>query len=338
MTGPNAALMQLMGGVWLSRAIAVSARLGIPDLLKQSPRSASALAQELEADPDILDRLMQLLAACKIFEVNDEGCFENTAISSLLCSSHENSLRHFCMLAGEEYTTAWGELLHSVKTGESAFPKAFGASIYQYMDDHPEAGRVYDLAMGDLARPIGRLLASFPAFAAANLVVDVGGGNGSILRPILAAHPHIHGISADRGEVCERAQSQLEVQGATELGERLSFVATDFFESVPRGDIHILKNVLFNWKDERCVAILKCIAKAMDPEQGQLMIVEPLLDPVPTPRQRMEALLKAVICDGGTRSRSEPDLKNLLHEAGLYVQETQQLPTGHSVLFCRRHP
>ncbi len=329
----TSSLIQIVGGAWLSRSIAAAARLGIADLVAAAPRGVAELAAEIGANADVLARLMSLLAACGIFVEDENGRFSNSALSALLRTDHERSLRHFCMLAGGEYTDAFGKLLHSVTTGESAFPAAFGGSIYDYMDRTPEFGRVYDLAMRELAQPVGQQLARRREFAVARLVIDVGGGDGAALARILDAHPHLQGVSADRADVCKRGEANLDPT----LKGRLSFAPTDFLVEVPAGDVYILKNVLHNWSDERCLAILATITRAMSQEHGRLLILEPLIEPDDrSPRNLMDALLQAVICESGACARSEAQLRGLVIKAGFVVEEVFMLPTGHGVIVCRR--
>ena len=64
------ALTRIMGGAWLARAVAVAARLGVADLLHGHPLAAAELAARLDANPDVLDRVLRLLAACGIFGID----------------------------------------------------------------------------------------------------------------------------------------------------------------------------------------------------------------------------------------------------------------------------
>jgi len=323
-------LIQLAGGAWFARALAVAARLGIPDLVHEQPRDSAAIANALGANIVVLSRLMRLLSSCGIFSETLNGSYSNSVMSELLRTDHPRSLRFFTILAGEDYTDAFGELLHSVMTGESAFPKTFGRSIYDYMDCNQDAGRIYDLAMGDLARPIGLLLAQRPEFTAVSTIVDVGGGIGTLLLPILAAHPHLRGISADRADVCARGT----MATPPEYADRISFIPTDFFESVPTGDIYLAKNVLHNWTDQHCVHILGIIARSMH-SQARLMILEPLIESDDrSPRNLMDSLLQSVICESGTISRGQAQLCDIVQQAGLLVIDNAQFSSGHGLFIC----
>jgi C-methyltransferase len=331
-TNASEGLIRLMGGAWLAKAIAVAARLGIADLVAAKPYTAFELAVETQADPDIMERLMRLLAACGIFENIGMNRYSNTSVSALLCSNSESSLRHFCMLAGESYYDIWGALFYTVKTGQSACQATFGGSLYDYMEREPEAGRVYDLAMADLARPVGRLLAERAEFKNVHTVVDVGGGNGTVLQAILAAHPHLQGICIERESVCRHS---LEAIKATN-SQRLNFLPGDFFAPLPKGDVYIVKNVLHNWSDARCVELLVNIRQSMCPDT-LLMVLEPFVEPDDSsPRHRMDALLQAVISETGTQARSEVQIKGIVGQAGLKVEETASITSNCGLVLCRR--
>jgi len=144
-------------------------------------------------------------------------------------------VRHFCILAGEEYYDAWGELLHTVTTGASAFSAALGTPVYEYLGHHPDTARVYDRAMEELCRPVANLLVREISFAGVSRMVDVGGGNGALARALLT---HVEGLTCtvvERRDVCEHAP-----RDDGEVGARLRFEAGDFFSSLPVGaDIYL---------------------------------------------------------------------------------------------------
>lgn len=326
--------LQLACGGWIASAVGAAARLGIADLLEDGPRSAADLAADTNTVTPVLHRVMTLLAALGLFEATEDGRFANTDHSRLLSSSHPGSMRHFCMLAAGEYQAAFGGLLHTLETGESAFPKVFGGSLYEYMEREPQAAAVYDRAMDDLAQPVGALLAAARDFSGVRRVVDVGGGRGTLLKSLLAAVPQLKGTCVDRPEVCARGAEDLRVE-APELMDRLAFRAGDFFSDIPPGgELYLLKNVLHNWNDESAVRILRCIRGAMEEVGGaRLVIIEPLSpEGAPTIYQAMDDLMQTVICEAGTSARSREALYKLLRKASLTPLGTDLLATGHSLV------
>ena len=326
--------MQFVGAAWLSKSVSVAARLGIADILESGPLTVPEIAEKAQCHAESLERLMRVLGTFKVFAATEDGRYANTPVSEPLRTKHPMSMRHFCILAGEEYYDAWSGLLHTVKTGESGFAHVFGGSIYEHMDKNPETARVYDRAMEDLARPVGALLARDFDFGGARKVVDVGGGSGVIVRTLMKFHPQIEGVVLDREDVVHRAAQS--VNG--EFHGRLTFEAGDFFAEVPQGaDVYVLKNVLHNWNEESCGRILDSIRTAMSASGGErkarLLVIEPLVerDEV-TPRKIMNALFQIVICEEGTRERTNAEMSAILDGAGLSVQGMTKLPTGHTVV------
>jgi hypothetical protein len=53
------------------------------------------------------------------------------------------------MQSGDEQYRAWGDLLHSVKTGETAFNHVFGMGAWQYRAQNPEQAKSFDDAMAN---------------------------------------------------------------------------------------------------------------------------------------------------------------------------------------------
>ena len=334
-------LFDLIAGSWLSKSIAVAARLGIADVLGTGPMAADEIAATVGANPDALLRLLRLLASQQVFALDAEGRFLNSPLSEQLRTEHALSLRYFFILSGEEYYDAWGRMMHTMTTGQSAFPAVFGGSIYEHMATHPETARVYDLAMRDLARPVGYLLARQHDFSDAETIVDIGGGAGEVLMQVLAVHVSARGICFDRSDVCARAMD--DGRNDPNVCARLEFRPGDFFVEVPAGgNVYLLKNVLHNWNDDACVTILTNIAQVLRATRPapsgrppRLLVIEPVVEKDSrSPQHLMNALFQMVICQDGTRERTLALFAALLERAGLRMIDSQALPTGHSVIVC----
>jgi C-methyltransferase len=330
-------LSYLAGMGWISRSLAVAARLGIADHLADGPKSAEDLAKLTEADPEAMRYLLDALGVMGVFQLGEDGLFRNSESSEALRTDHPESMRYYCILGGEMYYDAWGELLHTVRTGEPASKAKFGSSIYAHMDADAEAGDVYDRAMADLARPVARELAKDYDFTGRRKIVDIGGGSGQLLRGVLAAYPDAEGLCTDRADVAERAAAEHAAAASEDdVEKRLSFAAADFFEEVPAGgDAYVLKNVLHNWSPDSSVKILHTVRAAMTAtrETGTdpvLLVVEPLAEHDNVAAIR--SLFQMVICEEGTRPRPEAEMREQLETAGFTVRSVRQLATKHSVV------
>ena len=153
-TPPPLQMLQLISGFWVSRCVYVTAKLGIPDLLKAGPKTAGELAAASGAHGPSLFRILRALAAVRVLTQNGEQ-FGNTPMSETLCSDVPGSLRAFAMTElGEEHYPAWGELMHSVRTGGIAFDKAFDEPVWEFFAKNPENAQIFNDAMsGMTAQP-----------------------------------------------------------------------------------------------------------------------------------------------------------------------------------------
>ncbi|GAB2889815.1 methyltransferase [Streptomyces mayteni] len=324
-------LMLACGGT-IARALAVAARLRIPDLLAAGPLSSGELAKRAECHPEALDRLLGTLALAGVLGRTADGGYRLTDESAVLRSDHPASLRNSVMLLAETYDDAFRGLLTTVTSGESAFREVFGVSLYEHLTANPEDERVFDAAMAEMCRPVAAELAAGYDFSGVRTVVDVGGGDGTLLGGILREHPGLRGVCVDRPSVCERAAAR-----PHPAGDRIAFRPADIFTEVPAaGDRYVIKNVLHDWPMERQVRVLTAIRRAMTTTPGaRLLVIEPMLeDELDAPH----ALAQMVLCEGGTRGFSEAGMRRLLTAAGFTPLSVGPLAGDHRLFECVPSP
>lgn len=335
-------LAELAAAGCFSRALAVAARLGIADVLDGTFMAADDLALRTGTDPDVLLRLLQVLSLRGVFRQRQDGHFGLAAEFAALRSDHPRSLRHHCILMAETYDDAFGGLLGTVRTGNPGFEQVFGMPLYDYLAETPEADRIFEAAMAELAGPTATGLVERFDFSSVGCVVDVGGGNGTLLASILRENPHTRGICVDRPGVCERASARLAAVPGHPLADRFRFQPSDIFETVTEGgDVYLLKNVLHDWSPKLRLRILTTVresmartarARAADAPRPRLIVLEPLLD---QESDAVHQLFQMVLCgkeSHGFRTRDE--MLGLLTEADFELLSVEQLPNGHHAFEC----
>lgn len=317
-----ARLREMVDGFWTSQAVYVVAKLGIADLLADGPRDCTTLASAAGVDATALHRLLRMLASLGIFAEAEPETFTLTPLAACLRSDAPGSMRPWTLSMGELAWQPWGELLHSVRTGESAFARVHGASRYEYLERHPDEAANFADAMSVFSAQAAAAIVADYDFSRFQEVVDVGGGHGGLLATILDANPQATGILLDRPDVAAEAETTLREQG---LAARCRCVGGDFFESVHEGaDAYILKDVLHNWDDERAAAILRNCRSAMVPT-GRILIIDPVIRPGNEPDFAKLLDLHMLVMHGG-RERTEEELGVLLRDAGLRLLRT--IPTA----------
>ena len=340
MNSANAAsfdpLLRIATGFWASRALYVAAKLLIADQLAGGPVSAEGLAHACGVHAPSLRRVLRALASLGVFAEDEEGRFDHTPLSRGLCTNATGSLREFVVMLGEAQSwQSWGEVMHSVRTGEPAFDKVFGASQFDYLAAHPEAARNFDAAMAERSAAEDEAVLAAWTFPPTGKVVDVGGGRGTLLSAVLRACPQLHGVVFDLAHVIERARPVFAAQG---LGSRLEGASGDFFaDELPRdAQVYLLKKVIHDWDDARALAILKACSRAMAPG-ATLLLIEPVIAPGNEPSFAKLLDLFMLVWPGG-RERTESEHGSLLADAGLELRSSVTTTLALSILEAVRRP
>ncbi len=326
-TDPQArgAMMQLLSGYWYTQTLYVVAKLGIADLLDDGPRSSAALAEACDADPGALRRLLRALSAVGVFEQTAPDTFGLTPLSACLRSQASGSLRAAALLGGvPSHWQAWGALLKGVRAGTTAFELAHDAGFFEYMDDHIETQTIFQAVMTGPAAWNDAIVAAYD-FSHARKLIDVGGGQGSLVLAVLAAHLEARAVVLDRPHVIDSVDAQQRCAHA-----RCDWQAGDFFERVPGPVDHcLLRLILHDWPDDDAVTILRNCRASLVPN-GRILVIENLLagDEV----NGTDLLDVSMMVLTGGRERSKDEYSRLLDRSGLKL--TAVLPTnaGLSVL------
>jgi hypothetical protein len=323
---PRLVLFQLVTGHYVSRAIYVAAELGIADLLTRGPRRCDELASATGTHGPSLERLLRLLAGAGVFAEPEVGCFALTPLGDCLRRDVSGSSRAVALLFAGPLMGAWDHLLHSVRTGEPAFERAFGSDPFRYMATHPELAAVFNDAMTAGSTHTARGVPEAYDFARFKTVADVGGGHGVLLGAILRANPGARGILFELPHVADGGREAVADLG---LADRCQVVAGDFFESVPAGaDAYVLKSVIHDWDDAKSTQILRNCRRAMAPD-SRLLLVELVLparvDQSPLAQIAVGSDVNMLVNVGG-RERTDAEFAALFAAAGFRLTRIVAVP------------
>ncbi len=331
-------LLQMITARWVSQAIAVAAKLKIADQLIERPRTVSELAEASGTHTPSLYRLLRALASVGIFAETGSSAqagagahrFSLTPLAEPLRSDVPNSMRGAAMMFGADWSIrAWEDLYRTVKTGESAFNRVFGESIFEYLLKHPEAQEIFSLSMKGFTAISQAAIVTAYDFSNIKTLVDVGGGNGSFLAAILKAHPALHGIVYDNENVVVAAKPILDAAG---ISDRCIIASGDFFKEVPSGgDACILKHILHDWGEEQSIAILKNCRRALPP-QGKLLVVDAVIGPGNQPEFGKLLDLEMLVVPPNGRERTETEFRELFAAAGFRLTRVFQTASPFAIL------
>ena len=322
---PHQRLDQMITGYWISQAIYAAAKFGIADLLKDSPKTVKELASGTSTNPDALYRLLRALASVGIFAEGESRRFSLTPLAEPLRSDVAGSKRALALMSGDEQFRAWAEIDYSLRTGKVAFDKVFGKPVFDYLGEHPDKARIFDAAMvGIHGRESNAILDAYD-FSVFGVVADIGGGNGSQVTEILKRHSRMKGILFDLPHVIERAQERIQASG---LLDRCKLVAGSFFDAVPEGaDAYVLRHIIHDWDEEKCLTILRNCHRAMSPA-SKLLVIESVIPPGNEPFHGKFLDLVMLLIPGG-KERTENEYRTLFAQAGFEL--TRIVPTATEV-------
>lgn len=312
---PQMQVMQLLTGKMAAQALTQAAELGVADQLRDGPRSAGELAAVLQVNEDALYRILRALAAVGFFSEQPGRVFANNGNSEALRSDVPDSMRSMARWLGEEasWWKAWGNLSISLRTGESASEVTFGGTTFDFLGQNPRINDIFQAAMSNFSAATAQPVVDAYDFSGIQRIADVGGGHGKLLSSILAALPQATGVLFDLPEVIAGADATLRAGGQS---ERIEKVAGNFLEGVP-GDVdaYIMKHIIHDWDDPRCVKLLQNCRKGLRPG-GRVLIVEQVLTDRPDSTLAKLADLEMLVMTPGGRERSAAEFKELLRKAG----------------------
>jgi hypothetical protein len=322
-TDPHQQMERLLFGPWITQAIGAIADLSIADHLAADGLTAAEIAAREGSAPDTTFRVMRAGVTCGLLTADRKGRFFSTPLLDTLRQDAPRSLRSVALwFTDKGHWLGWQGFVDAVRTGHTQVAEVLGVEWFDYLQQNPDQARRSAEAMaaltslwsGDIARAIDT--------SDVRLAVDVGGSTGALLRMLQRENPTLEGIVFDRPNIVTDVAVQI---AKTEFGCRTEVIGGDFFQSVPVGDLYLLKHILHNWDDESCIRILSRCREAMRPG-GRIMIIELVVGDFKDPGVAALMDLRMLTAHGG-RERSLTEYDVLLEAAGLRRRAIAQSDT-----------
>jgi hypothetical protein len=322
-----AEIRRILSGTRLAQSVSVFASLGVADAIAVGAQPVDEIARVVGADPTALYRLLRTLAAAGVLNEEPDRRFGLTELGTALRRDVPGSVREQAILFGQpDMLAAWGNVEHSIRTGENAYAAVFGEAVWERRARNPEQQAGFNRAMAVVTAPLGPALAASFDFGDARTVADIGGGNGTLIAGVLAAHPHLRGIVFDQPAVVADAGPVLEAAG---VADRAQAVGGSFFESVPGADVYLMKAILHDWPDAESIRILQSIRAASS--SATLLVIERVLG---GPNEDLEGKLMdlhMLVMPGGLE-RTYEEWRELFQAGGWRLEDAKPLLAGWQVI------
>jgi hypothetical protein len=325
-------MLGLISGYWVSQLIFVAARLGIADVIaRHGPSTPASIAKRVRAQASLVGRVLRALASVGVFAEGPGGRFRLTPLAQTLRSDRPGSLRSFALMAIDDYNwQAWGGLADGVATGESPFEKQLGMPIFQWLGQHPDKERVFAASMASISGTENEAIARAYPFSDFRRLVDVGGAHGHLLAAILKKHKKLRGVLYDQPQVVVSA-GKSGYLATPDLKKRSEVIGGDFFEAVPAGaDGYVMKYIIHDWDDDRCVRILGNCRGVMDPK-GRVLVVDHVIPPGNGASWGKLLDINMMVVTGG-RERTREQFRDLFARAGLRLKRVVPTDCPLSIL------
>jgi O-methyltransferase domain/Dimerisation domain len=323
--GPTPAeqVLQLSIGYMISSALHVAAKLEIADRLIKGPRSVQELAEDTSTTEDGLYRTLRALASIGVFEETTPRHFGLTPLADTMRKDVDGVRDMVLWICDPLHLKTYGELMHSVRTGQPAVEKVVRMPVFDYFARDPALSDVFNNAMTMFSALVIPAVLEAYDFSGIKILVDVAGGHGHILTSILQKYPDMRGVLLDIEHVIAGAGPLIAKAG---VSDRCRTEIGDFFKAVPAGgDAYIMKHILHDWDDDRAETILRNIRVALDGKpDGRVILIEAVIAPGNQPDLSKFIDLEMLMLPGG-RERTAEEFASLFGRSGLKL--TRIVPT-----------
>jgi acetylserotonin N-methyltransferase len=316
LTPPDpSAVLDLLSAYRKSKVMFAAISLGVFDALAASPKTADTLAKDLGCDADALTRLLDAAVMIGLLTRSHQKYANTPAAAAYLTADSPRRMLGYANYTDAVLWKMWDHLADAVREGTHRWKQAYGwdGPIFSHFFKTEEKKREFLFGMH------GYGLVSSPQVVGAvdlgryRTLVDLGGATGHLAVAACRRWPSLRAVVFDLPDAAPLAK---EVTGATEVADRLSVVAGDFFaDPLPPGDVYALGRILHDWTEVKILTLLGKIHAAL-PAGGAVLIAEKVLhDDKAGPEWAVLQSLNMLVCTEG-KERTLGEYAALLTQVG----------------------
>jgi acetylserotonin O-methyltransferase len=316
LTQPDpAVVLDLIEAFRRSKTMFAAVSLGVFDALANGPKSLSELAEQLPANPDALERLLDACVGLHLLEKQADEYQSAPVASAYLTKKSPQRLTGYINYSNEVMWRLWTNLEDAVREGTHRWQQSFGwdGPIFAHFFHNDEAKREFLMGMHGFGLISSPHVVSAFDLSRFRCLIDLGGATGHLAIAACQRYPNLRAVVFDLPNAAPLAR---EIVGASSVADRIGILAGDFFtDPLPEGDLYALGRIVHDWAEEKILTLLGRIAARL-PQNGAVLIAEKLLlDDKTGPRWAQMQNLNMLTCTEG-KERTLAGYEALLKQAG----------------------
>ena len=319
--GPQAVVMKMVTGAWVTKVISEVTRLGVPDVVER--RGALSAAEivsvgGVNAQPEALERVLRASASVGVFTEDTEGRFGPTRLSEVLTSGSPDSVKKLVEAIGGLWFRFYTEFFEAIRTGEPQVRNVVGMDLWDYLSANPEEHEDFGQAMKENSAASLAGVLEHCNFEGVGRLVDVGGGFGHLALALVERYPDLQAVVLEVDDLIPVARERFPLNDP-DVASRFEYEGGDMFESVPPAEVYVMKHIMHDWEDEKCIRILRNCRQSMQ-GAGRVISVDAVLPSMGNTGGVSAKLLDTLMLVAFTgRERTEDQWIDMYRAAGLEV-------------------
>lgn len=340
-TPPPFRLIQIGSAFWQSRALYVSAKLGLADEIGDIEKNTSSLAETLKLNEDHLYRLMRMLASIGVFIETSPRTFKNSKLSGHLRKDNPKNVRSMILLHNSpEMVKPWIESLEaSNRDGGIPFEKVNGVDLFEYMNKNRDFDALFSEAMDSVENVAGVQFLEDFNWSKFKRIIDVGGSTGSKSISILKANPGIKAVVFDRPQIIKGAGEKWKSKEDEMVLKRMEFIGGNIFESIPQAesddDVYFFMAIFHTFNDPDCRKILHNLKIAIGDKSPCVVIADTVAGEINIDSITASMDMQMLMGTKG-RERTMSEWENLFSGTGFKIETTMDIRTFAKFIILRK--
>lgn len=321
-------------GNFITEGVSAACQFCIFDQFKnlEDTLTLKELSNHVSANYSSLKKLLNFLVALDLLCIlPDKETYKLTSKGSLLRKDNTPSLYYYCLLHSTDlFKKSADFLFKSIKQDKPANYYFCEEGPYSFLEKKETDRTIFNKAMSSLAKIYAKDISDFVESLKPKTILDAGGGIGALLCTILKSNPHVSGTILDLPSLKIEALSYIK---KCRLSKRAFFVGKSFFESFQLNvDVIILNNILYDYDDKNCTAILRECKKSLN-NNGSILVIENVLSKTSELNDIKNLFMHAITFGG--RTRNQQDFQTIFDKSGLKIKQIINLGLSSDVSIMR---